>query len=82
MGGGGSKAEPKEEIIIQQQQQQQQQIPSTVAISNGIGPAHVIAVCAVLLLVGLLGRFVWRLVTREIDIRTMTKRSESVATIV
>lgn len=81
---GNSKTKPEEEIIInqnQQQQQQPQQFGSAVTFSGGIGPLHVIAACLVILLLALAARFLWKVLTREIDIRS-PKRVDSVATIV
>lgn len=78
----GGKSSKEEEIIIQQQQQQQASVPAQpIAVSSGIGPVHVIAVCAIIVVVALAARFLWRLITREIEIRT-PRRTESVATIV
>lgn len=81
----GSSKSKEEEIVInqnQQQQQQPQQFGSSLALSTtGIGPLHVLAAVAVLLLLALCARFLWRLISREIRIQA-PRRAESVATIV
>lgn len=80
MGSKESRPE-REEIIVQQQQQQQQSPSPAIKLDSGIGPDHIVAACCVILLLALAARFIWKLVTREIEIRS-PRRADSVATIV
>lgn len=77
MGSGSSKSE---EIIVNQQSQQLQSPSAASTKVEGFGPSHLIALCVTLALLALVARFIWRLIVREIKLRT--PRAPAVATIV